>query len=388
MSAFNGANLRLARLFNDLSLAELGELVGVSKQFLSRLETGAESVPTQLEDSLAIELGVVPDFFRHTDAVPIADEQCHFRRQLTTKVVLRQVARARGEMLKRFVGVLDEHVELPPYQFSEEDPSSLESIERAAEVFRAKFALGSGPLSNITRVAENAGAVVLRVGGMADEIDAVSFATKRPLIALNNSTNSACRERFGIAHELGHFALHIGVLTGDRLTETQANRFSSALLMPRTTFSSECRMAVRGSRLSWQGISQLKMRWGVSKAAILFRGHQLGVLSDAQMRSGYIGLNRHGEANEESEDRLIPKEVPEVVADSLKIMEEHFGKSLPAIAREMRVQVGTLQSLLLIEPPAASANVVSIYSRTRVLEALAIIAFIPALLAGFTGATI
>ncbi|HEY8908294.1 MAG TPA: ImmA/IrrE family metallo-endopeptidase, partial [Rhodoferax sp.] len=53
--------------------------------------------------------------------------------------------------------------------------------------------------------------------------------------------------QFGVAHELGHFSLHIGVLTGDQLTETQANRFASALLMPRSTFATECRLALRGS---------------------------------------------------------------------------------------------------------------------------------------------
>ena len=109
MSDFVGTNLRLIRLFHDLSLTELGERVGVSKQFLSRVETGAESVAAPLENSLAEELDVLPEFFYHLDPNPIADEQCHFRRQLTTKVVLRQVARARGEMLKRLVGVLDEH---------------------------------------------------------------------------------------------------------------------------------------------------------------------------------------------------------------------------------------------------------------------------------------
>ena len=89
MSDFIGTNLRLIRLFHDLSLTELGELVGVSKQFLSRVETGAESVSDQLENALANELEVLPEFFYHIDLIPIADEQCHFRRQLTTKVALR-----------------------------------------------------------------------------------------------------------------------------------------------------------------------------------------------------------------------------------------------------------------------------------------------------------
>jgi len=365
MSEFIGSNLRLIRLFHDLSLTDLGERVSVSKQFLSRVETGAESVSALLETSLVEALEVLPEFFYHVDANPIADEQCHFRRQLTTKVALRQVARARGEMLKKLVGVLDENVELPPYQVVAADPDSTETIERAAETFRVLFGLGMGPLSNVTRIAENAGAVVLRVHGLAQEIDAVSFATKRPLIALNGDGRSACRERFGIAHELGHFALHIGVLTGDRLTETQANRFASALLMPRGTFASECRLALRGTRLNWTGLSELKMRWGVSKAAILFRGRQLGEFSDDQAKAGYVGLNRHGEALKESEDHLIPTETPEVVAESLKVMKEHFGVPQAAIAREMRVLPSLLQNLLALPQAEKSGNVIKFLGASR-----------------------
>jgi Zn-dependent peptidase ImmA (M78 family) len=262
-------------------------------------------------------------------------------------------------MLKRLVGVLDEHVELPRYQVGEASPESSESIERAAEEFRSLFSLGRGPLSNVTRIAENAGAVVVKVHGLATEIDAVSFATKRPLIALNASGRSACRERFGIAHELGHFSLHIGVLTGDRLTETQANRFASAFLMPRSTFASECKFAMRGTRLNWPGLSELKLRWGVSKAAIIFRGRQLGMFSEDQAKAGYVGLNRHGEAVQESEDHLIAREEPEVIAESLKVMREHFGVPPSTVAREMRVQSGLLQTLLMTSSSVSSGNVVS-----------------------------
>jgi len=145
MSNFVGSNLRLVRLFHGLSLTELGERVGVSKQFLSRVENGAESVAPALETLLVEKLKVLPEFFYHIDPNPIADEQCHFRRQLTTKVVLRQVARARGEMLKRFVGVLDDHVELPQYQVGEASPESAETIERAAERLRSLLALVWAP---------------------------------------------------------------------------------------------------------------------------------------------------------------------------------------------------------------------------------------------------
>lgn len=367
MRAFIGSNLRLIRLFHDWSLTDLGEQVGVSKQYLSRVETGAEPVSTQLGEVLADALHVLPEFFLEVDANPIADEQCHFRRQLTTKVAQRQVARARGEVLKRLVGVLDEHVELPRYQVNAMDAETDEAIEKAAEAFRGQFTLGLGPLSNVTRIAENAGAVVMRVHGLANEIDAISFATKRPLIALNDDGRSACRERFGVAHELGHFSIHIGVLTGDKLTEAQANRFASALLMPRSTFASECRLALRGSRLNWSGLSELKLRWGVSKAAILFRGRQLGMFTDDQARSGYVGLNRHGEALKEIEDHLVVHEEPEVVSESLKVMQEYFGLPLSAVAREMRVQSRLLLRLLKAPQSAFTGNVIGLDRQPGVL---------------------
>lgn len=364
MTSVLGSNIRLARLFHGLSLSDLGDRLGKSKQFLSRVETGAEPVSTALEQAIVDDLQILPEFLRHHDPMPLTEEQCHFRKQLTTKVTLRQYARARGEILKRLVCVLDGYLELPAYQLFESDPSSDEAIEQAAEHCRNKWGLGWGPISNVIRVAETAGAVVMRVNGMAHEVDAVSFATSRPVIALNGSGRSACRSRFGVAHELGHFALHTGVLTGDRLTETQANRFASAFLLPRRSFIPECSVAIRRSRLNWDGLSELKMRWGVSKAAILFRGKQLGVFTDEQFRSGYIGLNRHGEANEESEDKYIPLEIPEVVTEGFRVLTDHFGVPIATVAREMHVQPSLLFEMLGMSTPEESGTVVNLFAAT------------------------
>lgn len=365
MTQFNGANLRLIRQFNNLSLAELGESANISKQFLSRLENGGESISNQLAEGLAGRLQVMPEFFFLPGGLLISEEQCHFRSYLTTKVTLRQNARARGEILNRLIGVLEKHLELPAYSIESSEPETAEAIETAATRFRDYFGLGRGPLSSMTRVAENAGAIVVHVQGLAPDIDAISFATSHPLVALNTDNRSGCRQRFGVAHELGHFALHVGILTGDRLTESQANRFASALLLPRTAFAAECRIAIRGSRLNWQGLSQLKLRWGVSKAALIYRGRQLGIFSEQQARSGYIGLKRHGEAIQENEDHLVPAEEPEMLTDSLSILHEHFGMPLPAIARELRLTPGLLSSLLLLNSPNSIANNVVSLSRRR-----------------------
>ncbi|CCJ60585.1 helix-turn-helix domain-containing protein [Bordetella bronchiseptica] len=343
---FIGSNLRTARLFHGLSQQDLGEQVGCSKQFISRLESGVDVPTSALMGKFCETLSVLPEFFFEADPMPIVDEQCHFRKQLTTKVALHQAARARGELLKRMVNVMEENLELPSYNFEEAGSSTADAIEDAADRARARWGLGLGPIQSVTRVAENAGAVVMPVSGLATEIDAISFSTRRPVIAMNVDSRSACRARFGVAHEMGHFCLHIGVQTGDRVTESQANRFASAFLMPRRYFIQECRTAFRGSRLSWQALADIKLRWGVSKAAVLYRGRQLGIFSEDQYRSGVIGLTRRGEAKAEAEDDQIPMEIPELIADSIQVLRESFGISLGALAKGMRVQPALLKELL------------------------------------------
>lgn len=359
---FLGQNLRLTRLFHGLSLQDLADKVNKSKQYLSRLESGLESPHENLESDLAEALDVLPRFFREIDPMPISDEQCHFRKQLTTKIALKQVARAKGEMFKRLVSVLDQNLDFPNYGFLHEEVSTPEEIERVAEISRSHWGLGLGPIANMSRVAENAGAVLVKTNGLSDEIDAISFATRRPVITLNSEGKSACRTRFGIAHEIGHLTIHVGIQTGDRVTETQANRFASAFLMPRTYFIKECQIALRGSRLNWQMLTDIKIRWGVSKAAILYRGRQLGVFSDEQYRSGVITLRRHGEAIQEHEDRDMVQEKPEVILDSMKVLAQQCGMSRSMIADLMLVKPELLDKLLgakSVESPSPSNNIVN-----------------------------
>jgi Zn-dependent peptidase ImmA (M78 family)/transcriptional regulator with XRE-family HTH domain len=362
---FIGQNLRLIRLFHGLSLQELGDEISVSKQFLSRLESGVETPSSSLQDVLVEHLRVLDGFFHEVDPMPISDEQCHFRKQLTTKVALRQQARARGELFKRITGVLDQELNLPAYGFKESEPLDAEAIERSAERCRVDWGLGFGPVANMIRVAETAGAVVVRMNQMASEIDAISFATKRPLIVLNAHDKSACRARFGVAHEIGHLVLHIGTLTGDRTTESEANRFASAFLMPRSIFASECSRAIRGTRtLNWTALSEIKMRWGVSKAAIHYRGRQLGVFSDTLYKSGVIGLTRHGEARMEDEDEAMANELPEILPTSLAVLSQSCGITLTSLSKRILVEPEITRELLGESLPSADeSNVISLFAR-------------------------
>ncbi|MGL5303474.1 MAG: ImmA/IrrE family metallo-endopeptidase, partial [Aeromonas sp.] len=108
---------------------------------------------------------------------------------------------------------------------------------------------------------------------------------------------SVCRFRFDIAHELGHLVLHDGITTGDMITESQANRFASAFLMPRVSFSKEF-PALRGRQFDWSKLVEFKSRWKVSLKAIIYRASSLGLITPEKARSGFLFLNTKGYTKE------------------------------------------------------------------------------------------
>jgi Zn-dependent peptidase ImmA (M78 family)/transcriptional regulator with XRE-family HTH domain len=357
---FDGGNVRLARLFHGFSLDDVAQRVGKTRQFIHKIESGQAIPGGDLADHLADALQVSAGFFHVAHAAPIAEESVHFRKLVSTKSMVKQIAVAKAEMLRRVVDVLDDLLELPPVNFRElPDAATASDIERAAETARSEWELGSGPIANMTRLAEHAGAVVTTFAGVSPQVDALSVPLKRPIIVRNEAKESACRMRFDIGHEIGHLVLHVGRTTGDRVSEQQANRYASALLLPRTMMA-KFFPRPRHGRLDWAGLSEFKLTWKASKAAVLYRAHQLGLIDENQYRTGFITLKRTGEAVHEREDSQIPQEQPELMQSSLHILQEQAGMSLHALAERLCVSDKLLQTLLqLPEPPAAeSENVV------------------------------
>lgn len=357
MSEFNGAELRLARIFHGLALEELGNRVGKTRQYIHKLETGQDVPTSSLLQQLAAALQVETEFLCQRPKVQTFEEQFHFRKLFTTKAMQKQVVMAHGELLQRLLGYLDQTLKLPPVRIPQIniDPHNVEEIELAAERCRREWGLGLGPIMHMSRLAENLGIIVAQFAADSSEIDALSLTGQRPLILRSNFKESPGRMRFDIAHELGHFVMHTGITTGDRTTESQANRFASALLLPRAMMAQHFPRP-HGSRLDWQGMRQFKLQWKVNKAAILYRARQLELISEAQYKSGVITLKRTGEANGEKEDRLglLPVESPELLQKALTILAERKGIYAPQLAQELHITPELLEHLCGLSLPTGN----------------------------------
>lgn len=346
-NSFNGLELKLLRLFNEFSLEDVAVKVGKSKQYIHKLETGL-SYPT---DDLLIELcnifDVKKDFFYQIHS-PLQEDQIHFRSLKSSRQFAKQVVISRAEQLNRLIRFIEEHVDLPDYLISsiESDHTQLtgDQIEKIAEDFRKQFDLDLAPLSNLTEFCENIGIVVTDFDSISSEVDALSLICQRPIIVRNTSKRSACRQRFDIAHEVGHMVLHNGVTTGDTLTESQAHRFSSALLLPQTMLRTNFPILFKGGRFDWNKMSEFKQIWGVSKAAILYRAKQLNLIDDNQYKTGAIHLRVNGEARQESEDASMPIETPSLLQEAIKIV-LNDGISAVQISNELNISISMLEKL-------------------------------------------
>lgn len=341
---FDGSSMRLARTFGGLSLEEVANHVGKTRQYLHKLETNQSKPTEQLVASLAEALDVEAGFFA-PKANRLNEDQFHFRKKVTTKVTMKQLAIAHGEMVNYFICFLEKELKLPKLNIPAiPDVRSHDSIERAAETCRKKWGIGVSPIGNMTRLAENIGIVVTNFNGLSKDVDALSVAVERPFIVRNLAKESVCRQRFDIAHEIGHLVMHEGIVTGDRITENQANRFASALLVPRSMMV-KLFPRPNGSRLDWKGIREFKAYWKISKAAILYRARQLDLITEAQYKTGVITLRKYGESNGEKDDYLIDDEPPEVINSSLKILIEKKGIDIIDIASSLNVRKKFIKEL-------------------------------------------
>lgn len=313
--AFNPEQLTLARELRGLLKHELAEKVGKSPSAIGQFENGRARPEPQTLFALSLALGFPPGFFaREAKAPAVVPDRCQFRSQRSSSVREQRYVLARGELLKELVALLEEDVEFPePNVPHAPGPvRSIEDVEACAEMARREMGLQDGPIGSMVNELENLGVMVIPMDADCRRVDAFStWIDKRPYVFLNTFKGSTSRARFDAAHELGHLVMHPDVVPGSPELERQADQFASAFLLPRSSFSKEC-----PRRLNFDHLRELKVRWKVSLAALLYRGRELGFFSEAAVRRAYIQMNRLGIRRNEPDEP--PAEVPHLLQAALK----------------------------------------------------------------------
>lgn len=320
-SLFNGERLTMARQLAGLKKSHLASLIEMSPASVTAWESGSKQPNRATVAKLALALHVEPHFFG--GGAPPRINKPHFRSLRSTPQIARDGAESFGQSVAEIADMLENVVEFPPVSLPDSpidtETSSL-TPEEAAREARNFLGITSGPVQHVVRQVERNGVVVVfSEPGMA-AIDAYSFrSATRPVIVLNPVKDDYYRQRFDVAHELGHLIMHHDAEPGGKLAESQANRFASEFLMPAAEITQQLPTSTAGR--AWAHFAELKEYWGVSLAALLFRARSLEVMSDVSYRNAMMRMSQNGWRRAEP-GRISTLEMPSMLPRAKELLIE------------------------------------------------------------------
>jgi len=164
--------------------------------------------------------------------------------------------------------------------------STMDDIEDIVMKLRKRWNLGFDPIYNIVEMLELKNIKVLllnddkKFNGLSGHANNNS---SHQFIVLNiNKALSDDRKRFTALHELGH-----QLLPQHELDEEKASdRFAGAFLFPKESVIKE--FGEKRTKISFEELKHIKYKYGISIAGIIFRMHQLHIISDAMFKRFWI----------------------------------------------------------------------------------------------------
>ncbi|PWK90333.1 Zn-dependent peptidase ImmA (M78 family) [Lentzea atacamensis] len=285
---FNPSRLKVARQRLAWTLTRLASESGVSLRSLTSYENG-KTPSDEILFKLANTLAVPPEFFERESVEPVPVEAASFRKLSKTTSTRRDAVLASASLAVEFFSVIEQKFKLP-----ESTVPSLDkfSPELAAEFVRRRWNLGDRPITNMVHLLESNGVRIAAIQHSFVDVDAFCFIRDSTPYVFLNTSKSAERQRFDLAHELAHLVLHSEQdmeLSTSKERESEANRFAASFLMPRSAVLTQSMRSASMAR-----ILAARSYWKVSAMAMTHRLHELHLLSDWQYRNTCMALSDQG----------------------------------------------------------------------------------------------
>ena len=286
--------LKLARKRNGLSLRALSSRMEgiVSAQAIGKYERGEMMPSSTVAIALAKALDVSMSYLLSPSNISL--ESVEFRKLASTKASER--AAVEGQVLdhvdrylqvEELLGIASNIREEPggvPYRIT-----AVEDADGAAVSVRKAWNLGGGPVPDMTELLEERGIKVFKLS-LPRTVDGLTCYVHRtdgedvPVVVCSTD-KSIERQRFTIAHELGHMVMDIPSGVPE---EKACHRFAGAFLAPQEELMRE--VGRRRLNFGFGEVIEIKQKFGISAAALVVRMRDLGIITEATMVGIFRGI--------------------------------------------------------------------------------------------------
>lgn len=348
--------LREARLARGYTVTEFSKLIGVSKQAISQYELGRSIPSGEVFMKIVNILKFPTSFFFEKDEVQSPRGQILFRSPKSTAQKARDALYIRMDWLERIYKYLDRYINFPNLNLPDLGEIDLEKlepedVENIAIELRKFWGLGNGPIDNIKLLLEKNGVIVSQYFIEDDKTDGLSqWIGDRPFI-LSAKGKASGRTRLSDMHEAGHCLLHSWVESEDLYNkdlmdgvEKQSHRIASAFLLPKESFADEVLST------SLDHFIELKKRWNVSIAAMIYRCEDLEILSEYQLLYLRKQLSKRRMRKKEPFDDIIKPENPSLLAKAVRMLIGNVVKHPEDIVKELKLPQDEIEMLCGLNP--------------------------------------
>lgn len=295
----NYRNILLARESRGATQKGVAAAIdGLSQGNLSKMEKGLLPVNEKIIEKIANYLNFPVSFF-YKDSPNASLNTLFYRKRVTIPAKELSMVEAKFDLARIAVDELLDSVEIPDFDVPSIEVSDNMDPQEIARRIRLFLQLPKGPIMKPVKVLEKHGIIVIFLNGAPDKFFGVTMFTNkmRPIIFINDNKSND-NKRFTLGHELGHLVMHLRndvYSKEDKELDKEADAFSSEYNMP----SDECKGDLLN--LKFKNLSEIKMYWRLSKAAITRKAKDLGILSQSQYKYFMMQLSSNGERIHEKE---------------------------------------------------------------------------------------
>ncbi len=334
LNDINPRMLILARESRGLSQSELSKRLNISQGKLSKAEKGEQSINDTTLIELAKELQYPEQFFyQQTPSSPVS--HYYYRKRITVSKKVMAKMESTIKIFRNNIDSLMDSVELPDFNIPTFDPTD-DLPEEIARKARYLLKIPDGPIGNLTNILERNGLLIVKTDLFNEKTDGLSTISDRGAhIVYLNERMPNDRQRYSLAHELGHMIMHFDIPSDSEKVEEEADRFASEFLMP----ESEIRNSLRN--LNFNKLADLKRYWKVSMRSLVRRSRDLGMLNQQEYRNFQINFSRRGMAK--SEPIPLPEDKPYLLNQIIKLHLSELEYSEEELARIVNLNITEFQ---------------------------------------------